>query len=62
MIKCDRCACAIEEDEKLTEAIECTVLGEDQTDIWDNANVWRFCKKCWDEMITFLASEGMLKL
>ena len=59
MIECCRCRCDI--DGKLTEAIEChTVKGEDLTEYSHDGNIWRFCKDCWDEIIVFLAAEGML--
>lgn len=60
MIQCDRCKCEIEKHGRLTEAVECVVYEEDQTDIYDDSNVWRFCKKCWEEMIEFLIGEGQL--
>ena len=58
MIVCDRCKREIDKD--LIECIEVDVIGEDLTDIKSDANIFRYCLKCWDEMITFLLSEGKL--
>ena len=58
MIECCRCHCEITKD--LMECLEVDIVGEDLTDIKPDGNVWRFCLPCWDQIITFLAGEGML--
>jgi len=58
MITCDRCHCEIEEG--LIECVEAEIIDEDITDYIAEAEIHRFCPKCWNEMIRFLASEGML--
>jgi len=57
---CDKCGCKIEG--KLVEIIEChTVDGIDHlTEFDDKAYIYRYCRKCWDEMMIFLISEGKL--
>ena len=37
-----------------------TLVDEDLTEFLPDANIWRFCKPCWDQLIEFLISEGQL--
>jgi hypothetical protein len=60
MICCDRCKKEIEIDEKLRECCPSIVTNYDYTEIWDNDGVFRFCDKCWSEIIDFLMKEGQL--
>lgn len=57
MITCDRCKCEVCE---LVECVEVDVSDEDITEYKPEAKIYRYCLKCWDEMITFLVGEGML--
>jgi hypothetical protein len=60
MIECDRCKKEISIEEIFIECVESEVVDIDQTQFCSNGDIRRFCKKCWDEMITFLLGEGQL--
>jgi hypothetical protein len=57
-MECDRCK--VELDKELWECIESNVYDNDETTFKSNGNIFRFCHKCWDEMIEYLLSEGKL--
>ena len=58
MIICDRCKCEVTKE--LVECLEVKVINDDETYIKPEANIWRFCNKCWEEITEFLLGEGML--
>jgi len=60
MIECDRCKKEIAINETLVEAVESQLTSEDFTEYLPNGNVFRYCEKCWEEIIDFLLAEGKL--
>ena len=60
MIECCRCHCEI--IDKLVECADVIIVENDLTEVDPEADIWRFCRKCWQEMINFLNAEGQLKL
>lgn len=58
MIECNRCHCEI--SDKLVECCDVNIIENDLTEIDSNADIWRFCQRCWDEMIGYLIENGML--